>query len=925
MSTGVDIASLFEKCNDFLTVALNNAAGSAVRRGHYEVTIEHLMLACMTEPQSDIPIALETFGADAAKVERALNSAVDGFRNGNGGRPVFSPLLIELMEASWLVASVDLGLSQIRSGAMLLAFLRKPAVYAQGDYAQSFSAINRENLLKDFAKIARESKETSIVLPDAPASKAGAAAEGGESFIAKFCEDFTAKAKAGKIDPVFGRDAEIRQMVDILARRRKNNPILVGEPGVGKTAVLEGLALRIVQGDVPDTIKGSTLLSLDMGLLEAGASVKGEFERRLKGVLDEIKASEKPVILFIDEAHMLVGAGGQAGGSDAANLMKPALARGEIKTCAATTWKEYKKYFEKDAALARRFQLVKLDEPSTRTAALILRGIRASYEKAHGVLIRDDAIEAAANLSARYIGGRFLPDKAIDLLDTACARVKVSLSSKPAPLEDAERARQAAERELDGLRRDRLNGTEIDEKRLAELEAEIAEHAAEEARLKIQWQEEKSAAEELIARRRAMLDAAKLMKEDKAAEAPANAEKSEAAPEAEAAKDEETLLREFEEAKARYEALHEEGRLVAVEVTSEVVAQVVSDWTGIPTGRMASRQAAVAQELDKLLGERIKGQDAALRTIARTVQASTAGLMSPDRPLGVFLLAGPSGVGKTETGLALAELLFGDSRSVITINMSEFQEKHTVSRLIGSPPGYVGYGEGGMLTEAVRRRPYSVVLLDECEKAHIDVMNLFYQVFDKGTLTDGEGKEVSFKNTIIMLTSNLASETIQRFTSGAAEIDEDELVQVIRPELSNHFRPALLARMTIVPYRSLNEEAMKLIAGAKLGSVVKRLRANNNVELEIAPEVAELIVERCTETETGARNIETILAGSVLPKLAHRMLERMSGGEMPPRAELRVGEDKSFELRFSDEPAEEPAETPSEQEAPQDTETEEKE
>lgn len=913
MSTGVDIASLFEKCNDFLTVALNNAAGSAVRRGHYEVTIEHLLLACMAEPQSDIPIALETFGADIAKAQRALNSAVDGFRNGNGGRPVFSPLLVELMEASWLVASVDLGLSQIRSGAMLLAFLRKPAVYAQGDYAQSFSAINRENLLRDFAKIARESKETSIVLPDAPASKAGAAAGDGESFIAKFCEDFTAKAKAGKIDPVFGRDAEIRQMVDILARRRKNNPILVGEPGVGKTAVLEGLALRIAQGDVPDTIKGSTLLSLDMGLLEAGASVKGEFERRLKGVLDEIKASEKPIILFIDEAHMLVGAGGQAGGSDAANLMKPALARGEIKTCAATTWKEYKKYFEKDAALARRFQLVKLDEPSTRTAALILRGIRASYEKAHGVLIRDDAIEAAANLSARYIGGRFLPDKAIDLLDTACARVKVSLSSKPAPLEDAERARQAAERELDGLRRDKLNGTEIDEKRLAELEAEIAEHAAEEARLKIQWQDEKSAAEELIARRCAMLEAAKIMKAD------------EAAPEAEAAGDEETLRREFEEAKAKYEALHEESRLVAVEVTSEVVAQVVSDWTGIPTGRMASRQAAVAQELDKLLGERIKGQDAALRAIARTIQASTAGLMSPDRPLGVFLLAGPSGVGKTETGLALAELLFGDSRSVITINMSEFQEKHTVSRLIGSPPGYVGYGEGGMLTEAVRRKPYSVVLLDECEKAHIDVMNLFYQVFDKGTLTDGEGKEVSFKNTIIMLTSNLASETIQRYTSGTVEIDEENLVQAIRPELSNHFRPALLARMTIVPYRSLNEEAMKLIAGAKLASVVKRLKANNNVELEIAPEVTELIVERCTETETGARNIETILAGSVLPKLAHRMLERMSGGEMPPRAELRVGEDKSFELRFSDEPAEEPAETPSEQEAPQDTETEEKE
>lgn len=907
MSTGVDIASLFEKCNDFLTLALNNAAGNAVRRGHYEVAIEHLLLACMAEPQSDIPMALETFGADAAEAQRALNAAVDGFRSGNGGRPVFSPLLIELMEAAWLVASVDLKLSRIRSGALLLAFLRKPAVYAQGDYTQAFSAVSRENLLKNFAKIADGSKETSMTLPEAPASKAAAGGDA-ESFVAKFCEDFTAKAKAGKIDPVFGRDAEIRQMVDILARRRKNNPILVGEPGVGKTAVLEGLALRIVQGDVPDAIKGSTLLSLDMGLLEAGASVKGEFERRLKGVLDEIKASEKPIILFIDEAHMLVGAGGQAGGSDAANLMKPALARGEIKTCAATTWKEYKKYFEKDAAFARRFQLVKLDEPSPRTAALILRGIRANYEKAHGVLIRDDAIEAAANLSARYISGRFLPDKAIDLLDTACARVKVSLSSKPAPLEDTERARQAAERELDGLKRDIMNGAEVDEKRVAELEKEIETEKAEEERLRARWEEEKNAADEFIARRGEMLAAAKL------AEKPENAVEGVEAPETEAAvaggAEAERIRLDFERAKEKYEALHEQGRLIHVEVTGEVVSQVVSDWTGIPAGRMASRQAAVAQELDKLLGERIKGQDAALRVIAKTIQASTAGLMSPDRPLGVFLLAGPSGVGKTETGLALAEILFGDSRSVVTINMSEFQEKHTVSRLIGSPPGYVGYGEGGMLTEAVRRRPYSVVLLDECEKAHIDVMNLFYQVFDKGTLTDGEGKEVSFRNTIIMLTSNLASETIQSLTAGGGEIDEEALVQAVRPELSRHFRPALLARMTVVPFRSLNEEAMKRIAAAKLASIVKRLKANNGVELTVAPEVTELIVSRCTETETGARSIETILAGSVLPKLAHRMLERMSGGEMPPRAELYVGEDGSFALRFHDESAEEHAEAP---------------
>ncbi len=893
MSTGVDIASLFEKCNDFITVALNNAAGNAVRRGHYEVAVEHLLLACMSEPQSAIPVTLEAFGAEAAQIQRALNSVVDGFKSGNGGRPVFSPLLIELMEASWMVSSVDLGLGQIRSGALLLAFLRKPAVYAQGGYAQQFSAINSDSLRKDFAKLVRDSKEAHMTLPDAPSPKPG----GGEGFIAKFCDDFTAKAKAGKIDPVFGRDAEIRQMVDILARRRKNNPILVGEPGVGKTAVLEGLALRIVQGDVPDAVKGSTLLSLDMGLLEAGASVKGEFERRLKGVLDEIKASEKPIILFIDEAHMLVGAGGQAGGSDAANLMKPALARGEIKTCAATSWKEYKKYFEKDAALARRFQIVKLDEPSPRVAALILRGIRASYEKAHGVLIRDDAIEAAANLSARYIGGRFLPDKAIDLLDTACARVKVSLSAKPAPLEDAERARQAAERELDGLRRDLLNGTEADEKRISELESAIKEYSAEEESLMAEWKAEKSAAEEYIARRSAMLDASDVMRGGEC-----GAEKPKPGTVGKAGGCESVRL-DFEKAKGKYEALHAESRLVHVEATADVVAQVVSDWTGIPVGRMASRQAAVAQELDLLLGERIKGQEQALRIIARAVQASTAGLMSPDRPLGVFLLAGPSGVGKTETGLALAELLFGDSKSVVTINMSEFQEKHTVSRLIGSPPGYVGYGEGGMLTEAVRRRPYSVVLLDECEKAHTDVMNLFYQVFDKGTLTDGEGKEVSFRNTIIMLTSNLASDTIQNLTSGKVEVDDENLIQAIRPELSRHFRPALLARMTIVPYRSLNEEAMTLIAEAKLEAIASRLNANNGVALSVAPEVKERIVARCTETETGARSIETILAGSVLPKLAHCMLERMSGGEMPPCAELYVGGDGSFDLRFPGEAA----------------------
>lgn len=895
--TGVDIRALLEKCNDFSTAALNAAAGQAVNRTHYEVTIEHYLLACLADSRSDIPLALERFGIDPAKVARGLNAVLDDFRSGNTGRPVFSPLLFDLMESAWLISSVDLGLSQIRSGAMLLAFLRKPAVYAQGNYTDAFSSINREDLLRDFGKLAQASSETTMSLPEESASGgAPVAGQPGESFLARYCEDFTAKARAGKIDPVFGRDEEIRQMVDILARRRKNNPILVGEPGVGKTAVLEGLALRIVEGDVPEVLHGVTLLSLDLGLLEAGAGMKGEFERRLKGVLDEIRSSEKPIILFIDEAHMLVGAGGQAGGSDAANLMKPALARGEIRTCAATTWKEYKKYFEKDPALARRFQLVKLDEPSVEVTGLILRGIRDSYEKAHKVLVRDDALSAAASLAHRYITGRFLPDKAIDLLDTACARVKVSLSSKPAPLEDKERARQAAERELRGLQRDERNGVIVDAGRVAALEERIASLQAEAEALEAEWKEQKEAAERYIACRTAMLAAADAKNAPSAGdseEAPEAAEKS-----SEVASD---PVAEFEAARARLDELRRKGSLLHVEVTPDVVAQVVSDWTGIPVGRMAEKQAEVTKDLDVLLGRRIKGQDLALQAITRTIQASAAGLRSPDQPLGVFLLVGPSGVGKTETGLALAELLFGDKSSVVSVNMSEFQEKHTVSRLIGSPPGYVGYGEGGMLTEAVRRRPYSVVLLDEVEKAHIDVLNLFYQVFDKGTLTDGEGKEVSFKNTIIMLTSNLASDLIQEMTGDGAEVDMDALIGVIRPVLSEHFRPALLARMTIVPYRSLDGSAMHLIADLKLRSLVKRLQENNGMRMTYTPAVVDQIVARCSDTETGARNIEYILSGSVLPRLAHSILEHMSEGGMPASVAMDVAEDGSFSMTFDEE------------------------
>ena len=899
---GVDIKSLLGKCNDFSTATLHAAAGQAVNRTHYEVTIEHYLLACLNDSRSDIPLILARFEVDVDKFARGLNATLDDFRSGNAGRPVFSPLLIELLEAAWLISSVDLQLNSLRSGAVLLAFLRKPAIYAQGNYSEQLSRINREDLLRAFPRLAEASQETASPVRSASIS-AAAPGQAGDSFIAKFCEDFTAKAQTGKIDPVFGRDDEIRQIVDILARRRKNNPILVGEPGVGKTAVLEGLALRITQGDVPDVLRGVTLISLDLGLLEAGAGMKGEFERRLKGVLDEIKASEKPIVLFIDEAHMLVGAGGAAGGSDAANLMKPALARGEIRTCAATTWKEYKKYFEKDPALARRFQLVKLDEPSVQNTALIMRGIRDSYERAHNVLVRDDALEAAASLSHRYITGRFLPDKAIDLLDTACARLKVSLTARPAELEDKERLIQAVERERGGLLRDKRNGVDISEDKLAEHEERIRSLSAEVESIRSIWEKERAAADCFIACRTAMLAALETPgtavpagSETSPSELPAH-DASETPPPAAPMADE--AVAAFHEAKRQLDELRGKGGLVHVEVTPDLIARVVSDWTGIPVGSMAKEQAAVVRDLDSLLGQRIKGQELPLKVITSALQASTAGLRGAEQPLGVFLLVGPSGVGKTETGLALASLLFGDERSVITINMSEFQEKHTVSRLIGSPPGYVGFGEGGMLTEAVRRRPYSVILLDEAEKAHIDVLNLFYQVFDKGVLTDGEGKEVSFRNTIIMLTSNLASDLIQEMTGNDADMDPETLGALIRPVLSDHFRPALLARMTIAPYRTLASSAMGMITELKLKSLADRIRSGNGMAFSYSPSVVEQIVSRCLETETGARNIEYILSGAMLPKLAQEILARMTEGGMPASVNVDVDESGAFCTTFA--------------------------
>ena len=871
----VELKPLIGRLNNYVKAALEDAVGLCVSRTHYEITIEHLLSKMLSEPQSDIALLLRQFELDAALLKREVDKSLDDMRSGNGARPAFSPLLLELCQDAWLIASVNLNESRIRSGALLVAFVARATFYATGDYGSTLRRLSSENLLAGFDKVCATSIEASP--PEAEGGRGGDAPVAGGSALARYCENFTEKARAGKIDPVFGRDKEIRQMVDILARRRKNNPICVGDPGVGKTAVVEGLALRVVEGDVPDSLKDITLLGLDMGLLQAGASVKGEFENRLKGVITEIKESAKPIILFIDEAHTMIGAGGAAGGSDAANLLKPALARGELRTIAATTWAEYKKYFEKDAALARRFQLVKLDEPDVATAVLIMRGLREKYEEVHDVVIRDDALVAAAELSSRYITGRQLPDKAVDLLDTSCARVKVLHTAKPDVLEDKERQMQALERERIGLERDRDNRQLYDAERLGEIAGLSQQLSGEAETLRALWVAQKEAAEALL-----------------------NARKAYQAAKAQAAESDvlDGLSSAIVTAEDAFKAAQGSQALIRIDVDPDVVAKVVSDWTGIPVGKMQRDQAAMVMNMADILRKRINGQDYALQQIAETIKTAVSGLRDPQQPMGVFLLAGPSGVGKTETALSVADILFGDEKSTVTVNMSEFQEKHNVSRLIGSSPGYVGYGEGGVLTEAVRQRPYSVVLLDEVEKAHLDVMNLFYQVFDKGVLSDGEGKEIDFSNTVIFLTTNLASDVITEMTTGEAKADSDTLLAAVRPILSNHFKPALLARMTVIPYLTLAQDALAGIVRLKLDKIVRRLAHNNSLQMSYSDAVVNCIAARCTEVETGARNIDFILRKNVMPLMSQGILSRMNSGEQPESLTLGVNEAGEFTVDF---------------------------
>ncbi|HCE1807065.1 TPA: type VI secretion system ATPase TssH [Vibrio parahaemolyticus] len=861
----INLSSLIQRLHPIAKVALEDAAALAVSEKANEVQIEHYLLSLLERPNSDFDVLLSHFDCSENLLRQSVRSTLDTNAKGNGSKPVFSALLIEWLQESWLVSSLDLSETQIRSGALLLTLVSNPLRYGQHGYASILEAVNPDSLKRNFAELTSHSIEAQV----ATSEKTQAREDG--SALSKFTTDFTGKARKGEIDPVFCRDQEIRQIVDILARRRKNNPIAVGEPGVGKTAVVEGLALKIVQGDVPDNLKGVELYGLDMGLLQAGASVKGEFEKRLNAVLDEVKNSPTPIILFIDEAHTLVGGGNQAGGSDAANLLKPALARGEVKTIAATTWSEYKKYFEKDPALARRFQLVKLDEPSPEQAALIIRGLRPAYEKSHNVYVRDDAITAAAALSARYISGRQLPDKAIDVLDTACARVNISLNAIPASVETLQQELAAQQRELEALERDALQQTgdkhslaNIPDLKLA-METTKEELAEQEA----QWHKEKEQIQEMIALRSRLheLVFGKVNEEELVVD-----EDSEQDVSPYTEMDEEAVRIAISACQEQLDAIRNGNPLVHFEVGPDEVSHVISDWTGIPMGKMLQDEAETTLKLKESLTQSIKGQEYAIDALSEGIQTAKAGLGNPDAPTGVFLLVGPSGVGKTETARAIADQMFGGERFMTTINMSEFQEKHTVSRLIGSPPGYVGYGEGGMLTEAVRQRPYSVVLLDEVEKADPEVLNLFYQVFDKGTLNDGEGRTIDFKNTLIIMTSNLATHEIESLVHQSKDIDANIIAEAIRPTLNQHFKPALLARMSVLPFVPLSDEAMTEIIHHKLNKVSQRLHSHHKLSLDYEESLVDFVLGNCRLAETGARNIDAVINRQLLPQLSTQLL-----------------------------------------------------
>jgi type VI secretion system protein VasG len=879
----INLKTLISKLNETSRTATTRAASICVSLGQFEVDLEHLFLALLEQQKSDFVIIARNSGISVSMLEADLQAEVQRLKAGNSRTPVFSARLPKLFENAWLIASLDIQsgrLAEIRSGHLLQAMLTDPEL-AQLAYRGSklFDKFDVEQIKHKLDKIAAGSQEAVAPAQSTdsgdgadPVGDMTAQAGSKTPSLDQFTTNLTQRARDGKVDPVIGRDTEIRQAIDILMRRRQNNPILTGEAGVGKTAVVEGLALRIAVNDVPDVLKGVEIHTLDMGLLQAGASVKGEFENRLKNVIDEVKKSPHAIILFIDEAHTMIGAGGSAGQNDAANLLKPALARGELRTIAATTWGEYKKYFEKDAALARRFQVIKVEEPSEELACAMLRGMAPLMEKHFGVRVYDEAITEAVRLSHRYIMGRQLPDKAISVLDTACAKVALGQNATPALIENLTRKLERIDVEAGALEREETSGGSH-AARLKDLKAERLAAADQHASLSARWEQEKVLTARIMDGRRT-LEAADVK-------------------DASQGKDIQALMTELR-------ALQGEAPMVPVQVDGHVVAEIVAGWTGIPLGKMVKDEIKTVLKLKDLLEERVLGQSYAIEAVSQRVRTSRANLDDPNKPKGVFLFVGPSGIGKTETALALADVLYGGERKLISINMSEYQEAHSVSGLKGSPPGYVGYGEGGVLTEAVRRNPYSVVLLDEVEKAHPDVMELFFQVFDKGVMDDAEGREIDFKNTIIILTSNVASSAMM---NACLNKSSDELPapaaleELIRPHLMKQFKPAFLGRLKVIPFYPIADDVLVKIIDLKLGKIEQRIAVNHKAEFTYDDALVEAVLARCTEVDSGARNVDNILNGTLLPEIAESVLAKMAEGAVISK--IKVSANKQGQFKYT--------------------------
>jgi type VI secretion system protein VasG len=882
----INLKGLISKLDDTCRRALEAAAGLCLTRTHYDVDVEHLLVKLMDVSDSDLQKVFKHYGVEKSRLERDLTRALDRLKTGNARTPALAPRIPRLINEAWSLASIEYGATRVRSGHLLLALLTEDDLARMAkDTSAELQKISAEDLHKQLSTLCAGSIEDmeQVQTGGVETAQPGSTISARTPALDQFTVDLTARAREGAIDPVLGRDAEIRQVIDILTRRRQNNPILTGEAGVGKTAVVEGLALRIAAGDVPLPLQHVALRVLDLALLQAGAGVKGEFENRLKSVINEVKASPQPIITFIDEAHTLIGAGGAAGQGDAANLLKPALARGELRTIAATTWAEYKKYFEKDPALTRRFQVVKVEEPTEATAINMMRGLVGTLEKHHKVRVLDEAVEAAVKLSHRYISGRQLPDKAVSVLDTACARVALGQLAEPPALEDCRRRISLIHTEIDILERESVTGGNHNE-RLGELGKEKSTEDARFAELQKRWEQEKQIVGKISTIRQKLEQDA----------APRQPGAKEAAPRL--TPEEATALQaELAILNKDLSTLQGETPLLQPCVDSQAIAQVISAWTGIPVGRMVKDEINTVLNLKEHLEKRVIGQSHALEALAQRLRTARAKLEDPRKPIGVFMFVGPSGVGKTETALAIAELLFGSDQNLTTINMSEFKEEHKVSLLMGSPPGYVGYGEGGVLTEAVRRKPYSVVLFDEMEKAHPGVQDIFYQVFDKGMMKDGEGRDIDFKNTVIIMTSNAGTDMFMKLCADPETKPEPEgLAEAIRPDLLKFFKPAFLGRVIVVPYYPIAPDIMRRIIELQLGRVRSRIRENHRAQLTYDEALVNAIASRCTEVDSGARNVDHILTRTMLPELSKEFLARMAAGEAISKVHISVGAEGSF-------------------------------